>query len=97
MGRARGDQGWSRYFDDPILAGDVELRTLRDAGIYVLALPPAQAEREHWQVAIEQLISAAEQGGIVMMARIAVLKALNHSAPDPAPAPRRPKRKKPRP
>ena len=86
-----GDQkGWSRQFDDPIPTGDGgELRSLRDAGVCVLALPPAEAEREHWQVAMAFLISAAEKGGIVMMARIAMLRALNHGEPDPAPAPRR--------
>jgi hypothetical protein len=65
-------KSWSRQFDDPIPTGDGgELRTLRDAGVYILALPPADAERQHWQVAMECLISAAEKGGIVMMARIA--------------------------
>ena len=88
---ASGDQkGWSRQFDDPIPASDGgELRTLRDAGVYILALPPAEAEREHWQVAMEVLIFAAEKGGIVMMARIAMLRALDHGDPDPAPAPHR--------
>jgi hypothetical protein len=38
---------------------------------------------------MECLISAAEKGGIVMMARIAMLRALNHADPDPAPTPRR--------
>jgi hypothetical protein len=33
---------WSRAFDDPIpLPGGGELRTLRDAGEYVTALPKA--------------------------------------------------------
>jgi hypothetical protein len=88
---ASGDQkGWSRQFDDPIPTGDGgELRTLRDAGVYILALPPAEAAREHWQIAMECLISAAEHGGIVMMARIAMSRALNHGEPDPVPAPRR--------
>jgi hypothetical protein len=86
---ASGDQkGWSRHFDDPIPTGDGEIRTLRDAGVYILALPPAEAEREHWQVAMEFLISAAEDGGIVMMTRIAMLRAMNHGESDPAPAPR---------
>ena len=58
-------------------------------GVYILALPPAEAEREYWQIAMEWLISAAEKGGIVMMAHIAMLRALNHGDPDPAPAPRR--------
>jgi hypothetical protein len=63
--------------------GGGELRTLRDAGVYILALSPAEAEREHWQIAMEFLISAAEKGGIIMMARIAMLRALNAGKPDP--------------
>src|SRR5260370_36723798 len=74
-----GDQkGWSRQFDDPIPTDDGELRSLRDAGVYILALPPAEAEREHRQVAIECLIAAAEQGGIIMMAHIAMLSGMHH-------------------
>jgi hypothetical protein len=38
---------------------------------------------------MECLISAAEKGGIVMMAHIAMLRALYHGDPNPAPAPRR--------
>jgi hypothetical protein len=71
-----------------------ELRTLRDAGVYILALPPAEAEREHWQIAMECLISAAENGGIVMMARIAMLMALNAGKPDPEVTPRRKRAKR---
>jgi hypothetical protein len=89
-GALGGQTGWSRHFFDPIPTGDGgELRTLRDAGVYFLALPPTEAEREHWQIAMEFLVSAAEKGGIVMVARIAMLRALNHGDPDPAPAPRR--------
>jgi hypothetical protein len=80
----RGEQTcWSRHFDDPIPTGDGELRSLRDAGVYILALPPAEADRTHWQVATECLIAAAERGGIVMMAHIAMLRALNTGKPDP--------------
>jgi hypothetical protein len=94
-GALGGRTGWSRHFFDPIPTSDGgELRTLRDAGVYILALPPAEAEREHWQVAMEVLISAAEKGGIVMMARIAMLRALNHGDSDPAPAPRRKRAKR---
>ena len=83
---ARGEQtGWSHHFDDPIPTGDGELRSLRDASVYMLALPPAEAEREHWQVTMECLIAAAEKGGIVMMAHIAMLRALQLV---PAPGPR---------
>jgi hypothetical protein len=92
----RGEQtGWPRHFDDPIPTGDGgELRRLRDAGVYILALPPAEAEREHWQIAMEFLISAAEKGGIIMMARIAMLRALNTGKPDPEITPRRKRAKR---
>jgi hypothetical protein len=40
----------------------------------LLRLPPAEAERQDWRVAMECLISAAEKGGIVMMARIAMFE-----------------------
>src|SRR5580700_3453431 len=90
-----GQTGWSRHFFGPIPTDDGgELRTLRDAGVYILALPPAEAEREHWQIAMEVLISAAEKGGIVMMARIAMLRALNHGNSDPAPVRRRKRAKR---
>jgi hypothetical protein len=89
-GALGGQTGWSRHFFDPIPTGDgTELRTLRDASVYILALPPAEAEREHWQIAMEFLISAAENGGIVMIARIAMLRALNAGKPDPEITPRR--------
>jgi hypothetical protein len=86
-GALGGQTGWSRHFFDPIPTSDGgELRILRDAGVYILALPSTEAEREHWQTAMEV---AAEKGGIVMMAHIAMLRALNHGDPDPAPARRK--------
>ena len=94
-GALGGQTGWSRHFFDPIPTGDGgELRTLRDAGVYILALPPAEAEREHWQIAMEFLISAVEKGGIVMMAHIAMLRALNTGKPDPEIIPRRKRAKR---
>jgi hypothetical protein len=89
-GALGGQTGWSRHFFDPIPISDGgELRTLRDARVFILALPPGQAEREHWQIAMECLISAAANGGIVMMAHIAMLRAMNHRKPDPEITPRR--------
>jgi hypothetical protein len=67
-GALGGQTGWSRHFFDPIPTGDGgELRILRDAGVYILALPPAEAEREHWQIAMEFPVSAAEKGGIIAL------------------------------
>ena len=71
----------------PAMAASYEARAM-PASMF-LRLPPAEAERQHWRVAMECLISAAEKGGIGVMARIAMLRALNHGDPDPAPAPRR--------
>jgi hypothetical protein len=48
-------------FDDPIPAPKGKpLVTLSDAAAYVLALPKREAEAEHWQIAMEQLMDAAE-------------------------------------
>jgi len=80
---------WSRRFDEAILLPDGgALLTLRDAGEYVAALPKADQAKTHWQTAAHELITAAERGGILMLAEIATRQALAHG-PKPAPAPRR--------
>jgi hypothetical protein len=80
---------WSRKFDTPIDAGDRDLVTLRDAADYVLKLPKAKAALPHWQLAAQLLLSAAEQGGILMIAEIAMRQALAHGIPKAEPEPRR--------
>ena len=69
---------WSLEFDEPIvLAKGKPLRTLRDAGEYVAALPKKEAVRSHWKVAASCLLQASERGGgFVVMARIAMVRAL---------------------
>jgi hypothetical protein len=42
-----------------------------------LALPAKESAQEPWQFAMKMLIDAADRGGIVMLARIAMLRALN--------------------
>jgi hypothetical protein len=85
-----GQTGWSRHFFDPIPTGDGgEFRTLRDAGIYILGLPLPKPSASIGKSQMELLISAAEKGGIVMMARIAMLRALNAGKPDPQITPSR--------
>ena len=54
-----------------------------------MRLPKKVHDAPHWQLAMEQLIDAADGRNFIMHARIAVLKALNHEKPAPAPAPRR--------
>jgi hypothetical protein len=87
---------WSLKFDEPIaLPKGKALHTLRDADEYVAALPKKEAALQHWQLAAQCLLSAAEHGGIVMMAaRIAMLRALTHGQEQPAEAPRRKAAKK---
>lgn len=71
---------WSRKFDEPIELADTSIRTLRDAADYVMGLPSAQQRKPHWQIAGTHLIYAAERSlGWVWLARIAMLRALNHS------------------
>ena len=67
--------------------------TLKDAADYIMALPKNVHDAPHWQLAMEQLIDAAE-AGTSSCTRIAVLKALNHGKPSPASEPRRKAAKK---
>jgi hypothetical protein len=70
---------WSTPFDDPIrLPGDRGLSTLQDAADYIMKLPEDRQQQPHWQIAVENLINAAEAGGgWLMFARIGMLRALN--------------------
>jgi hypothetical protein len=70
---------WSSPFEEPIpLRGGRKLTTLQQAADYVMGLPEAVQHEERWQVAVENLINAAETGGgWLMFARIAVMRALN--------------------
>ena len=54
-----------------------------------MTLPKREAEAEHWQIAMEQLIDAAEGRNFIMHARIGMMRALNAGKPDPATTPRR--------
>lgn len=69
---------WSRRFDDPIpLPKGRQLVTLRDAARYILRLPKAERNAPRWQTAAELLILIGENGGDPMMARIAMMRALD--------------------
>jgi hypothetical protein len=81
---------WSRRFHAPIdPPKGTTLVTLKDAADHIVALPATVAKTEPWQLALYCLIEAAEDREPVLHARIAVLRALNHGKPAPAPAPRR--------
>ena len=58
--------------------------------IYVMALPKREVVLPHWQVASQCLLAAVEKGGgLVMMARIAMMHALQAGQPEPALQPRK--------
>lgn len=83
-------KGWQRRFQDPITLPDGRnLLTLRDAGEYIAALPAKTAQQPHWQTAAAELLTAAEQGGILMLAEIAMRRAINHGREPPPKEPRR--------
>lgn len=73
---------WSTTFEQPIrLPGGRKLSTLQDAADYIMKLPEDVQQQERWQIAVENLINAAETGnGWLMFARIGVLRALNGDA-----------------
>ena len=71
---------WFKRFVDPIILPDRrELLTLRDAAEYITALPKAEHDAADWQLAMETLLLVAERGGPEMLARIAIMKALNRT------------------
>jgi hypothetical protein len=73
---------WSAAFDEPIrLRGGRKLTTLQQAADYIMKLPEDVQQQERWQIAVENLINAAESGGgWLMFARIGVMRALNGDA-----------------
>lgn len=86
---------WSAEFELPIpLPGGRELVTLEDAAKYIRKLPAAEHKLAHWQLAGKLLIDAAEGRGPRLHARIAMLKAIHHGEPPPAPGPRKKSPKK---
>jgi hypothetical protein len=70
---------WSAPFYDPIrLRGGRRLVTLQQAADYIMKMPERVQQQERWQIAVENLINAAETGGgWLMFARIGVMRALN--------------------
>jgi hypothetical protein len=70
---------WSTQFDEPIpLRGGGRLATLQQAADYIMKLPEDVQQQERWQIAVENLINAAETGGgWLMFARIGMLRALS--------------------
>jgi len=70
---------WSLKFHDPIIIeGRKPLRTLRDAAVYITALPAREQKLLHWQAAAEAVLLVGTKGGDPMLAEIGVRRALNY-------------------
>jgi hypothetical protein len=94
-GIERKDRLGARRFDDPIALPDGRvLRTLRDAGNYVAAFPKAKHNRPEWRLPAAMLMQTAEDGAPVMLAEIAMRRALNADGNPEPPEPRRKRAKK---
>jgi hypothetical protein len=73
-------KGWSRSFDEPIPLPDGRvLRTLRDGGNYIAALPKQEHDAPEWQAAIQALMLVVDHGGMTLLARIGINRALHRS------------------
>jgi hypothetical protein len=70
------------------------LRTLRDAGNYVAAFPKAKHDRPEWRLPAAMLMQTAEDGAPVMLAEIAMRRALYGKPKGPPPEPGRAAAKK---
>lgn len=70
---------WSTPFDQPIaLRRGGRLLTLQHTADYIMKLPEEVQQQERWQIAVENLINAAEtRDGWLMFARIGMMRALN--------------------
>jgi hypothetical protein len=78
------DRGWSRPFDDAMVVPDGRvLRTLRDAGEFIAALPKVKHDHPEWRFAAAMLMQAADNGAPVMLAEMAIRRALNSGKPEP--------------
>ena len=79
---------WFKKFAEPIALDDgSKLLTFRDASKYIRALPQAEREAAHWKVAMKALTVVAERNAAELLARIALLMALNDGKPPPTPKP----------
>ena len=76
---------WSTPFDEPIpMRGGGRLMTLQQAADHIMKLPEEVKHQPCWQIAVENLIQAAESGGAwLMFARIGMLRALNEDGKRP--------------
>lgn len=68
---------WTAMFPEPIpLPSGKKLRTLRDAGKFIEKLPAAEVVKPDWQTALHVVLQAADHGGPIFFARLAIMRAL---------------------
>ena len=78
----RPDRCWETSFDTPISVGSRKLRTLRDARAYIQSLPASKQNEALWHAAAEDLLRAAEHGGLcIALARLSTTKAILNRSP----------------
>jgi hypothetical protein len=71
---------WFKRFYDPVVLPDGrKLLTYRDAAEYITALPKAEQDAADWLIAMETLLLVAERNAPEMLARIAIVKALDRN------------------
>jgi hypothetical protein len=69
---------WSRVFEDPIpLPRNRSIETLEQAARHIQKLPKAEQDLDVWQTAVEALLLVVQHNGPTMLARIAMMQALN--------------------
>jgi hypothetical protein len=79
----------ARPFEEPVPLGrGRQLVTLEDAGDYITKLPKAE-HGAYLLLIMEYWTSGELPADDRQLARIGVMRALNHGKPDPAPMPRR--------
>jgi len=85
---AKSTFDWNISLEDPIeFPGGKVARTLGEAAAFIEKLPESEHSHPKWQLAIAELMTAAQRQSPVMHARIAVLQAIHRDAP-PRPATR---------
>jgi hypothetical protein len=68
---------WDLPFDVPIAMPDGRrIETLAEARAHILTHPKKVLDCEHWQLAMEMLLMAAEKRGPVLHAQIAFVRAV---------------------
>jgi hypothetical protein len=69
---------WSQAFEEPIaLADGRKLKTLKQAGQYIIDLPKSEHDANEWQAAMQALLVVVEHDGPTMFARMGMTQALS--------------------